>query len=103
MNAARKPFAALALAGLALAGCHYSNPHGSQDLPPVNRLDSDPVGARVRIVRLNLELETPCDISEHATVDDEIVITMPGYRMWQGRIKDLPQTALGTYKCTLVR
>jgi hypothetical protein len=103
MNAASKTLAFLALAGLALTGCNYSNPHGSQDLPPVTRLDSDPIGARVRIVRLNLELETPCDISEHVTVDDEIVMTAAGYRMWQGRIRDLPQTALGTYKCTLVR
>lgn len=98
-----RPFATLALLALAANGCGYSNPHGSQQLAPVIRIDSEPIGARLVVTRLNFVTETPCDLSEHVEIDDEINVSMPGYKTWTGRIRDLPIVSLNTYKVTLVR
>lgn len=98
-----RTLAALALLALAATGCNYANPHGTQRLAPVIRIDSEPHGARLFVKRLNFVGETPCDLSEHVEVDDEIVVSMDGYQTWIGRISDLPITSLGTHKVTLVR
>lgn len=98
-----RAFAAFVLLALTTTGCNYSNPHGSQRLAPVIRIDSEPIGARLVVKRLNFVGETPCDLSEHVEVDDEIVVSLDGYQTWIGRISDLPITSLGTHKVTLVK
>jgi hypothetical protein len=84
-----------------LCGCNYSNPHGSQELPPTKRLNSDPSGAKVLVQRLNLELETPCELPDTIEEDDVLMVWKDNYRPWRGTLEDLPQVSLGTYECKL--
>ena len=90
----------LALA-LASAGCHYSNPHGSQALAPIKRLDTDPPGAKVRLVDQNIELEAPCDLPDTVGDSDELEISKTGYMPWRGQLYQLTQSAMKTYRCVL--
>lgn len=92
--------AAVAMLAL-LCGCNYSNPHGSQELPPTKRLNSDPSGAKVRFQRLNIELETPCELPDTIAEDDEMMVWKDNYRPWTGTLEQLPQVSLGTYQCKL--
>lgn len=92
-----RSLAGAALAVLAFPSCNYDNPHGSQALPPVVRLDTDPSGATVEIQSLGLQMETPCDLPETVETDDVLVIRHAGYVPWQGELQELPQRALGTY------
>ncbi len=96
----------LVLPGLLLmgaAGCHYSNPHGSQALEPVTRLLTEPSGATVKITRLNLLLEAPCDLPGDIVPADQLIIYKDGYRVWEGILRDIPQVAKGTRRLDLIR
>jgi hypothetical protein len=88
---------------LLLAACGYSNPHGGQELEPVTRFTTRPAGAQVHIPRLNLMLESPCDLPYEVDTDDEIVVTMPGYVSWRGMLGSVPQVSLGTYELVLAK
>ena len=92
---------ALLLGTMLLGACNYSNPHGSQALPPVTRLVTEPAGCEVYVKRLNLLLESPCDLPETVEADDTITVTKAGYASYQGKLAALPQVSLGTYKCVL--
>ena len=80
----------LALALLAPAAC--------RSLPRVKRLVTEPPGARVWIPRLNLELETPCDLPDRVGEKDMILITAPGKAPYEGTLGDLLQVAERTYR-----
>jgi hypothetical protein len=82
-------------------GCRYDNPHGTQELPPTTRLLSEPSGATVLFQRLNLELETPCELPSGIEEDDPIMVYKDGYRPFTGRVSDLVQQAMETYKVVL--
>ncbi len=101
MRTLRLLAAAACAAALVFPACHYSNPHGTQALPPVKRVDTLPYGATVRIPHLNLELEAPCDLPETVDEDDEVVISKDGFALYRGPLRALPQPARGTYRCVL--
>jgi hypothetical protein len=83
--------------------CTPQNRHGPQELPAVTRVDTSPSGATLLHVRRNLEWTTPCDFMEDGLeVDDDIVISKTGFQTFRGRIEDLRQIALGTYRLDLV-
>lgn len=86
---------------LLLGACGYSNPHDGQELEPVTRFVTKPAGAKVLITRLNLSLETPCDLPYAVELDDELVVTHADHETWRGTLQDVPQIALGTYELTL--
>ncbi|GEM_PF-4459577 len=88
---------------LGAAGCHYSNPHGSQALEPVTRLLTEPAGAKVKIPRLNMLLEAPCDLPNDIVPADQLIISKDGYRVWEGMLRDIPQVAKGTRRLDLIR
>lgn len=90
---------ALALAMFA-SGC-YSNPHGYQDTPPIRRLVSVPSGATVEIPKLNLRLETPCDLPTELGPSDEISVSKPGYVPFRGRLGELREISRWTYEARL--
>lgn len=95
-------YPALLACALASAGCHYSNPHGSQAKVPVTRFNTSPNGATVTITRLNLSLHTPCDLDGYTiTEDDELVVRKEGYRTVYVKLGEVPQIALGTYELKL--
>ena len=98
-----KCFALPSLCALLLlaTGCHYSNPHGSQELPPTKRLNTEPSGATLFVPRLNLQLETPCELPMSVDESEIVAISAEGYQTWSGRLMDLPQTAMKTYRCVL--
>lgn len=84
-----------------LTACHYSNPHGSQELAPIKRLITEPSGAELRIERHNLILETPCDLPQAVHPTDVLVISADGFLPYRGTLGELPQVSLGTYKAAL--
>ena len=73
----------------------------SQDTPPIKRLDTVPAGTTLVIERLNLRLETPCDLPTKLEPDDEIAVSKKGYYPFRGPIGDLPEIARGTYRLEL--
>lgn len=87
----------------AMTACNWANPHGDQDLPPIKRLVTEPRGATVTLERLNRVYEAPCDLPEDVFLDEELIISKPGYLSYRGLLRDLPQPARGTFKCTLRR
>ena len=96
----------LLLPGLLILGassCHYTNPHGSQALEPVTRLLTEPSGATVKITRLNMVLEAPCDLPNDIVPADQLIISKDGYRVWEGMLRDIPQVAKGTRRLDLIR
>lgn len=81
-----------------LAALLAAFPAACRSLPPVKRLVTDPPGARVWIPRLNLELETPCDLPDRVGKKDLIRISAPGKPAFEGKLGDLPQVAERTYR-----
>lgn len=73
-------------------------PVGCRSLPRVKRLVTDPPGAKVWIPRLNLELETPCDLPDRVGKKDLIRISAPGKPAFEGKLGDLRQVAERTYR-----
>ena len=94
---------AVCAAAVVFLGCHYNNPHGDQGLPPVTRLITEPSGATLYVERLNLVLETPCDLPHTIYGTDVVSISKDGYLPYRGPLRDLPQVARATYKCELRR
>ena len=92
-----------AAALLFATSCNYSNAHDTQELPPTFRVVSAPSGATLMIERLNMKLETPCELPHTVYPSDTVVIAMDGYVAFRGQIEDLPQVARGTYSCELGR
>jgi len=99
MPSTKALLAAAVLVVVTLAGgCKlYRNPHGLQDLPTVIRIVTEPPGADLKLARYNLILTTPADIEQDVDLDDKLVISKPGYWVFRGTLRDIPQVALGTY------
>lgn len=65
------------------------------------RVVSEPPGAKVTHVDSNLELIAPCDVEGMFDANDEVVISLPGYRSYRGTLEDLPRVSRGTFVCRL--
>ena len=91
--------APIALATLLLASC--SNLEGGQRATLVHRVTTQPPGCSLYVERLNLLLETPCDLKREVSPADVVTISKDGYLPYRGKLERLRQTTRGTYLCVL--
>ncbi len=85
-----------------LAGCQtHRNAHGLQNLEHAIRIETQPVGATLNLVKQGMVLTTPTDINLKIDPEDRIVISRPGFRTFRGTLNDMQKTALGTYRVDL--